>query len=46
LLGDAERKNGWQVAEHLGEATPDGVQRLLARADWDAGASATNSPGT
>ena len=22
LLGDAERKNGWQVAEHLGEATP------------------------
>jgi SRSO17 transposase len=36
LLGDAERKNGWQVAEHLGEATPDGVQHLLARADWDA----------
>jgi SRSO17 transposase len=38
LLGDAERKNGWQVAEHLGEATPDGVQHLLARADWDADA--------
>ena len=36
LLSDAERKNGWQVAEHLGEATPDGVQHLLARADWDA----------
>jgi SRSO17 transposase len=36
LLGDAERKNGWQVAEFLGEATPDGVQHLLARADWDA----------
>ena len=35
LLGDAERKNGWQLAEHLGEATPDGVQHLLARADWD-----------
>lgn len=38
LLGDAERKNGWQVAERLGEATPDGVQHLLARADWDADA--------
>jgi SRSO17 transposase len=38
LLGDAERKNGWQLAEQLGEATPDGVQHLLARADWDADA--------
>ncbi len=38
LLGDAERKNGWQMAEALGEATPDGVQHLLARADWDADA--------
>src|SRR5262245_23402321 len=36
LLSDTERKNGWQLAEHLGEATPDGVQHLLARADWDA----------
>lgn len=36
LLSDTERKNGWQVAEYLGEATPDGVQHLLARADWDA----------
>ena len=38
LLGDAGRKNGWQLAEHLGEATPDGVRHLLARADWDADA--------
>jgi len=36
LLSETERKNGWQLAEHLGEATPDGVQHLLARADWDA----------
>jgi SRSO17 transposase len=36
LLSDAERKNGWQLAEHLGDANPDGVQHLLARADWDA----------
>ena len=38
LLSTTERKNGWQLAEHLGEATPDGVQHLLARADWDADA--------
>lgn len=38
LLSDTERKNGWQLAEYLGEATPDGMQHLLARADWDADA--------
>src|SRR5437879_281610 len=38
LLSDADRKNGWQLAEHLGDPTPDGVQHLLARADWDADA--------
>ena len=38
LLADAERKNGWQLAELLGGATPGGVQHLLARADWDADA--------
>src|SRR6476660_5482861 len=38
LLGSAERKNGWHLAEALGEATPDGVQHLLARAGWDADA--------
>ncbi|MDQ3124210.1 MAG: IS701 family transposase, partial [Pseudomonadota bacterium] len=37
-LSDAERKNGWQLAEALGEPNPDGVQHLLARADWDADA--------
>ena len=38
LLGGAERKNGWQLAEHLGDPTPDGVQHLLARAGWGADA--------
>src|SRR5438105_5969125 len=38
LLGSTERKNGWQLAQHLGDPTPDGVQHLLARADWDADA--------
>jgi SRSO17 transposase len=36
LLSPCDRKNGWQLAERLGEATPDGVQRLLNAADWDA----------
>ena len=35
LLGNVGRKNGWQLAEHAGERTPDGMQRLLATADWD-----------
>ena len=35
LLAPVERKNGWQLAEELGEPSPHGVQRLLAEADWD-----------
>jgi len=35
LLDRVERKNGWQLAEHLGESGPQGVQRLLNGADWD-----------
>jgi SRSO17 transposase len=35
LLGNVTRKNGWQLAEHAGERTPDGMQRLLATADWN-----------
>jgi SRSO17 transposase len=36
LLSSTERKNGWQLAELAGEATPDGMQRLLNTAKWDA----------
>src|SRR5438552_1893566 len=35
LLAPVERKNGWQLAEELGERGPRGVQRLLGDADWD-----------
>ncbi|HYU73337.1 MAG TPA: IS701 family transposase [Ktedonobacteraceae bacterium] len=35
LLAPLQRKNGWQMAEELGEAGPRGVQRLLGDADWD-----------
>jgi SRSO17 transposase len=35
LLAPVERKNGWQMAEELGDPNVHGVQRLLAEADWD-----------
>jgi SRSO17 transposase len=35
LLAEVSRKNGWQMAEALGEANAHGVQRLLEEADWD-----------
>ena len=38
LLAPIERKNGWQLAEAAGDATPDGVQEFLSRACWDADA--------
>ena len=36
LLSGCERKNGWQLAEWMGEAAPYRVQHLLDRARWDA----------
>ena len=36
LLSPVERKNGWQLAEQAGETRPNGMQRLLAGAKWDA----------
>jgi SRSO17 transposase len=38
LLAPVERKNGWQLAEVLGDRTPDGVQDFLSRVQWDADA--------
>lgn len=35
ILSDTTRKNGWQLAEHAGEAHPTGMQRLLSQAVWD-----------
>src|SRR5664280_1343890 len=36
LLSGCERKNGWQMAEWMGEASPYAMQHLLDRASWDA----------
>lgn len=36
LLEPVVRKNGWQLAKHLGEYGPRGVQRILSGSQWDA----------
>ena len=38
LLAGVERKNGWQLAEFLGDQTPTNLQHFIARARWDADA--------
>ena len=37
MLSGLERKTSWSLAEHAGEVTPDGMQRLFTTARWDAG---------
>lgn len=39
LLGPVKRKNGWQLAEAVGDDRPDKTQRLLYSAQWDADAA-------
>ena len=38
LISRVGRKNGWQLAEQLGDATPVNLQHFIARAEWDADA--------
>jgi SRSO17 transposase len=35
LVSGLPKRNGWTVAEHAGDRTPDRTQRLLNRASWD-----------
>lgn len=35
LLSHGERKNSWTLAEFAGDASPDGMQRLLNFSSWD-----------
>lgn len=39
LLAPVERKNGWQMAQAVGDARPDAMERLLYRVPWDAEAA-------
>ena len=36
LMGDAERKNGWQMAESLGMSTPYAIQQFIYRGRFSA----------
>src|SRR5437899_163120 len=35
LVSEMPKRNGWTIAEHAGDVTPDRTQRLLNRASWD-----------
>ncbi|MET8354422.1 IS701 family transposase, partial [Micromonospora sp. NPDC005206] len=35
LLAPLPQKNCWTIAEHAGDAGPDGMQDLLTRVKWD-----------
>ena len=39
LLSGAQRKNGWQLAEQIGDARPWRTQRVLSHVQWDADAA-------
>ncbi|MEE4235475.1 MAG: IS701 family transposase [Anderseniella sp.] len=39
LMAAVPRKNSWQVAEAIGDRTPDATQRLLYQAQWSADAA-------
>lgn len=39
VMAPVERKNSWQIAEAVGDKTPDATQRLLYLVDWDADAA-------
>ena len=36
LVSEMPKRNGWTIAQHAGDRTPDRMQRLLNRASWDA----------
>ncbi len=35
VMSELPRRNGWTIAEHAGDLTPDRTQRLLNHAVWD-----------
>src|ERR1039457_4835935 len=35
VMGSLPERNGWSIAQHAGDRTPDRTQRLLTRAAWD-----------
>ena len=35
VMSDLPKRNGWTIARHVGDRSPDRTQRLLNRAAWD-----------
>src|ERR1039457_6247435 len=35
LVSEMPKRNGWTIAQHAGDQSPDRTQRLLNRASWD-----------
>jgi hypothetical protein len=35
VMSGLPKRNGWSIARHVGDRTPDRTQRLLNRAAWD-----------
>ncbi len=35
LVSEMPKRNGWTIAQHAGDLSPDRTQRLLNRASWD-----------
>ncbi len=35
VMSELPKRNGWSIARHAGDATPDKTQRLLNHASWD-----------
>ena len=38
LIAQVDRKNGWQLADYLGDETPKNLQHFIARSQWNADA--------
>ena len=38
-MSELPELNGWSIARHAGDRTPDKTQRLLSRAVWDTAAA-------
>ena len=34
LVSELPKRNGWTIAQHAGDRSPDRTQRLLNRASW------------
>jgi SRSO17 transposase len=39
VMSELPERNGWTIARHVGDRTPDKTQRLLNHASWDASAA-------